>query len=236
MYLSGKPLVNISRNGYDIRPSDIPANTLTSFAFQQNMAGPFLSNPSVANLYAQHARTGTMFQGQLDRLPQPSLQALFHNDAIDDRFVWRVIRSRRQRAKHAGVDVPAARRQTQRSPIGEIAVAVDDRIEAGRVDVAGHSDGAAFVGGVGDPVDEARRAVEVGGGREGEAAVVVQGHGPAHGGHRHARVQRRADARADLRRHPARSRRPDHPRRRCLRRRDRRGRPEPGPQIGRAHV
>src|SRR5205085_5351652 len=44
MYLAGTPLVNLAKNGYNIGPQDISANTLTSFAFQQNMAGPFLSD------------------------------------------------------------------------------------------------------------------------------------------------------------------------------------------------
>jgi len=68
MYLAGKPLVNISHNGYDIRPSDIPANTLTSFAFQQNMAGPFLSNPAVANLYALDPSTVHLVKLPLDQI------------------------------------------------------------------------------------------------------------------------------------------------------------------------
>src|SRR6185295_8716619 len=68
MYLAGKPLVDISRNGYDIRPSDIPANTLTSFAFQQNMAGPFLSNPSVAKLYALDPSTVRLVKLPLDQI------------------------------------------------------------------------------------------------------------------------------------------------------------------------
>ena len=43
--------------------------------------------------------------------------------------------------------------------------------------------------------------------------------------HRDARLQRRPDARADVRRHPARPRRQDHPRRRRVARRDGRDRP-----------
>ena len=37
MYLAGTPAVNLSHNGYDIRPTDIGPGALTSFAFQQNM-------------------------------------------------------------------------------------------------------------------------------------------------------------------------------------------------------
>jgi iron complex outermembrane receptor protein len=39
MYLAGTPAVDLSHNGYDIRPSDIGPGALTSFAFQQNMQG-----------------------------------------------------------------------------------------------------------------------------------------------------------------------------------------------------
>jgi iron complex outermembrane recepter protein len=68
MYLAGTPLVNLSHNGYDIRPTDLPANTLTSFAFQQNMAGPFLSNPAVANLYALDPKTVHTVKLPLDQI------------------------------------------------------------------------------------------------------------------------------------------------------------------------
>jgi iron complex outermembrane receptor protein len=57
MYLAGSPMVNLSHNGYDIRQGDIPPGTLTTFAFQQNMAAPFLSNPAVAQLYALNPAT-----------------------------------------------------------------------------------------------------------------------------------------------------------------------------------
>ncbi|MEQ1886870.1 MAG: TonB-dependent receptor [Bryobacteraceae bacterium] len=68
MYLSGKPLVNLSSNGYDIRPNDVPANTLSTFAFQQNMSGPFLSDPSVANLYALDPASVKLVKLPLDRI------------------------------------------------------------------------------------------------------------------------------------------------------------------------
>ena len=48
--------------------------------------------------------------------------------------------------------------------------------------------------------------------------------------HRHARLQRGADARADVRGHPARAGRPDHPRRRRVARRDGRHRPPARPR------
>lgn len=53
-YISGRPLVNLSKNGYNIGYGDIPPGTLTSFAFQQNMSGPFFDpkNADVAKLYA----------------------------------------------------------------------------------------------------------------------------------------------------------------------------------------
>ena len=58
-YIAGSPSVNLSKNGYDIRAGDIPPGTLTSFAFQQNMSGPFLSpsNAAVARLYALDPKT-----------------------------------------------------------------------------------------------------------------------------------------------------------------------------------
>lgn len=68
MYLAGTPLVNLSHNGYDIRPSDLPANTLDTFAFQQNMSGPFLSNPSVASLYALDPATVHLVKLPLDQI------------------------------------------------------------------------------------------------------------------------------------------------------------------------
>ena len=52
IYLSGKPLVNLSKNGYDIRNGDIAPGTLTSFAFQRDMSAPFFSDPKTASLYA----------------------------------------------------------------------------------------------------------------------------------------------------------------------------------------
>ena len=52
IYLSGRPLVNLSKNGYDIRNGDIAPGTLTSFAFQRDMSAPFFSDPKTASLYA----------------------------------------------------------------------------------------------------------------------------------------------------------------------------------------
>lgn len=68
MYLSGTPLVNISHNGYNIGPGDIPANTLSTFAFQQNMAGPFLSNPAIAQYYALDPATVKLVKLPLDQI------------------------------------------------------------------------------------------------------------------------------------------------------------------------
>jgi iron complex outermembrane receptor protein len=68
MYLSGSPLVNIAQNGYNIGASDIRANTLTTFAFQQNMAGPFLSNPNLARLYALDPATVKLVKLPLNRI------------------------------------------------------------------------------------------------------------------------------------------------------------------------
>ena len=52
-YLAGTPMVNLATNGYNIGSKDIAANTLTTFAFQQDMSGPFLfGSPDLAKLYA----------------------------------------------------------------------------------------------------------------------------------------------------------------------------------------
>jgi iron complex outermembrane recepter protein len=52
-YLAGVPLVNLSSNGYNIGANDIAPNTLSTFAFQQDMSGPFLfGTPGLAKLYA----------------------------------------------------------------------------------------------------------------------------------------------------------------------------------------
>jgi iron complex outermembrane receptor protein len=52
-YIAGVPLVNLSKNGYNIGPNDIQANTLTQFAFQRDMSGPFLfGSPDAAKLFA----------------------------------------------------------------------------------------------------------------------------------------------------------------------------------------
>jgi iron complex outermembrane recepter protein len=67
-YLAGTPLVNLSHNGYNIGAGDIPPGTLTSFAFQQNMAGPFLSNPALANLYALNPATVHVVKLPLDQI------------------------------------------------------------------------------------------------------------------------------------------------------------------------
>jgi iron complex outermembrane recepter protein len=68
LYLSGTPLVNLSSNNYDIRPNDIPANILTSFAFQKDMSGPFLSDPAVASLYALNPATVKLVKLPLDQI------------------------------------------------------------------------------------------------------------------------------------------------------------------------
>jgi len=70
MYLAGTPLVNLSGNGYNIGPRDVPANTLTSFAFQQNMAGPFLSpgNSATSRLYALDPTTVHSVKLPLDQI------------------------------------------------------------------------------------------------------------------------------------------------------------------------
>jgi iron complex outermembrane receptor protein len=68
MYLAGTPLVNLAHNGYNIGPNDVPANTLTSFAFQQNMAGPFLSDPATAKLYALDPATVHLVKLPLDQI------------------------------------------------------------------------------------------------------------------------------------------------------------------------
>jgi iron complex outermembrane receptor protein len=68
MYLAGTPLVNLANNGYNIGPQDISANTLTTFAFQQNMAGPFLSNPNLAKLYALDPATVHLVKLPLNKI------------------------------------------------------------------------------------------------------------------------------------------------------------------------
>ncbi len=68
MYLSGTPLVNLSKNGYDIRAGDIPPGTLTSFAFQRDMSGPFFSDPATARLYALDPATVKLVKLPLDRI------------------------------------------------------------------------------------------------------------------------------------------------------------------------
>jgi iron complex outermembrane recepter protein len=52
-YIAGVPLVNLSKNGYNIGPNEIQANTLTQFAFQRDMSGAFLfGSPDLAKLFA----------------------------------------------------------------------------------------------------------------------------------------------------------------------------------------
>ena len=68
MYLAGTSLVNLSHNGYDIRPTDLPANTLDTFAFQPNMAGPFFSDPATASLYALNPATVHLVKLPLDQI------------------------------------------------------------------------------------------------------------------------------------------------------------------------
>ena len=68
MYLSGRPAVNLSNNGYNVGYGDIPPNTLTSFAFQQNMSGPLLGNPELARLYALDPATVKLVKLPLDQI------------------------------------------------------------------------------------------------------------------------------------------------------------------------
>jgi iron complex outermembrane recepter protein len=68
MYLAGTPMVNLSHNGYNIGPKDLPANTLDTFAFQKNMSGPFFSDPSTAKLYALDPATVHLVKLPLDRI------------------------------------------------------------------------------------------------------------------------------------------------------------------------
>jgi iron complex outermembrane receptor protein len=67
MYLSGQPLVNVSRNGYNIGVGDITPYSLTTFAYQQNMAiTP--DYKSVANLYALNPATVKLVKLPLDQI------------------------------------------------------------------------------------------------------------------------------------------------------------------------
>jgi len=69
LYLAGTPLVNLSSNGYNIGAKDIAPNTLTTFAFQQNMSGPFLfGNPDLAKLYALDPTTVHTVKLPLNRI------------------------------------------------------------------------------------------------------------------------------------------------------------------------
>ena len=67
-YLAGSPLVNLSHNGYNIGFGDITPGVLTSFAFQQNMSGPFLSDPATAKLYALDPATVHLVKLGLDQI------------------------------------------------------------------------------------------------------------------------------------------------------------------------
>src|SRR5579862_6219768 len=68
-YLAGSPLVNLSSNGYNIGPNDIQPNTLTTFAFQQDMSGPFLyGTPGLAQLYALNPATVHTVKLPLNRI------------------------------------------------------------------------------------------------------------------------------------------------------------------------
>lgn len=69
MYISGQPLVNVSRNGYNIGAGDVPANIFSTFAFRQDMSGPFLfGNPNAARLYALDPATIKLVKLPLDRI------------------------------------------------------------------------------------------------------------------------------------------------------------------------
>jgi iron complex outermembrane receptor protein len=68
-YIAGQPLVNLSSNGYNIGAKDIQPNTLTTFAFQQDMSGPFLfGSPDLAKLYALDPKTVHTVKLPLDRI------------------------------------------------------------------------------------------------------------------------------------------------------------------------
>ena len=59
--------MNLSR-GYDIRAGNIAPGTLTSFAFQKDMSGPFFSDPKTASLYALNPATVKLVTLPLDRI------------------------------------------------------------------------------------------------------------------------------------------------------------------------
>jgi len=67
MYLSGQPLVNLSKNGYNIGVGDSPPYALTTFAYQQNMAvTPDFA--AVANIYALNPATVKLVKLPLDQI------------------------------------------------------------------------------------------------------------------------------------------------------------------------
>jgi iron complex outermembrane receptor protein len=69
MYLAGTPAVNLATNGYNIGPKDIAPNTLTTFAFQHDMSGPFLfGSPGLAKLYALDPKTVHLVKLPTDRI------------------------------------------------------------------------------------------------------------------------------------------------------------------------
>ena len=67
MYLSGQPLVNVSKNGYNIGVGDITPYVFTTFAYQQNMSiTP--DYQSVASLYALNPATVKLVKLPLDQI------------------------------------------------------------------------------------------------------------------------------------------------------------------------
>ena len=67
MYLSGQPMVNLSRNGYNIGPGDSPPYALTTFAYQQNMAVT-PDYAAVASIYALNPATVKLVKLPLDQI------------------------------------------------------------------------------------------------------------------------------------------------------------------------
>lgn len=67
MYLSGQPLLNLSRNGYNIGMGDAPPYALSQFAFIQNF-GVTPAFRAVAHLYALNPDTIKLVKLPLDRI------------------------------------------------------------------------------------------------------------------------------------------------------------------------
>lgn len=67
MYLSGQPLLNLSKNGYNIGVGDVPPYSLSVFAYQQNMAVT-PDYQAVAQYYALNPATVKLVKLPLDRI------------------------------------------------------------------------------------------------------------------------------------------------------------------------